>query len=768
MGHVITGWYKREIYYNQDNDYHVGRLLVKKTDLNQKQLSQHTKDNHITIVGYLPRLLKDELYHFYGDFIKNQYGIQFSVESYEMDEKKDEDSLIQFLSSDLFKGIGKKTAKKIVKSLGEDAIDKIIQDKNVLADIKGINENKKNQIYDVLLVNYKSEKIMRFLLKNGFGNRLSTKIFKQYKENTIQYLKENPYRLIDDIEGIGFKKADSLAISLQFDLKSPYRIQAAIKYIFETYCFNEGFTYITFDQLVDKAKIFLNDHSIILTDDEIKHNIKELLLKKRIIKDNHRYYLPTLYQAEVFIAEKINTLLSHSEEDVNHNDMNEIINNVEDKLQIKYAKMQRHAIFEAMKNKVFILTGGPGTGKTTIVNGFLETYIKYHQLKKQDIKSHIALVAPTGRAAKRMYETTGMKAKTIHKLLGYTITGDFTYYEHNRLEHNVIVVDESSMIDVLLLSNLLKALSDDVKIIFIGDINQLPSVGPGEVLKDIIESNIVKTVRLEKIHRQHQDSSIITLAHDINHQVITDDILMKQKDRNFIQSHNTSILDNLKFIILNALEKDYTIDNIQVLAPMYKGAVGIDRINECLQDCINPKKNNTKEIKHYHRRFRLGDKVIQLVNRPEHHIMNGDIGYIKHVFLDDDSEDDTKLVIDYDGNEVHYKSSDLNDITLAYCISIHKAQGSEFDIVILILSKSYYIMLRKRLLYTAVTRAKKYLIMIGDIDAYQLAVLNTREKRRQTTLKERLESFDSNQTISIDDYEFQYKPNKNITPFDFL
>ncbi|QVK19413.1 ATP-dependent RecD-like DNA helicase [Mycoplasmatota bacterium] len=769
MSSVITGWYKKEIFYNEENDYHVGKIQVQKSDINSKIIKQYEKDGYIPIVGYMPKLLKDELYHFHGEFIQNNYGMQFSVHLHKMEEKKDEDSLILFLSSDLFKGIGKKTAKKIVSTLGENAIDKIIKDKSVLAGISGLNQNKINTIYDVLLINYEAEKIMRFLLKNGFGNRLSKKVFNKYKENTIHFLEENPYRLIDEIEGIGFKKADALGISLQFDLKSPYRIQAAIKYIFEVYCFNQGFTYITYEQLLNKAKLFLNENRISLTDEEISDNISQLINKNQIILDNKKYYLPILYHAEMTIVEKIHDLLSSDiENDFNDKEINDTILKIQDEVHIQYSKKQHLAIKQALQNKITILTGGPGTGKTTIINGFLKAYIKLNKLAKEDISSHMALVAPTGRAAKRMNETTGINAQTIHRLLGYQMTGEFTYDENNRLECKLIVIDESSMIDVRLLSNLLKALKNDVTIVFVGDINQLPSVGPGDVLKDLITSNMISTVKLEKIHRQKEESTIISLAHDINSQIITSDLLVKQVDRNFISSNNESILENLKYIMTNALDKKYSIDHIQVLAPMYKGIIGIDNINQFLQNCINQKTEEKKEINYFNKIYRLGDKVIQLVNKPEKNIMNGDIGYIKHVFTEDESENDTRLIVDFDGNEASFSETDLSELSLAYCISIHKSQGSEFDIVVLVLSKSYSIMLRKKLIYTAITRAKKFLIMLGDVEAYKLAVFNTRETARQTSLKDRLLALDNTSTITIDGFEFQYNPVKNVTVYDFL
>ena len=761
MDYVLTGIYKKQVFYNADNSYHVAKVIVK--DSNIPQYEQFLNiDGTITVIGYFPELIIDEIYRFVGNIVNNNYGTQFDVKDFELVQEKDEESLIKFLSSSLFKGIGKKTATKIVDILGTDCIDKIVNDMTVLDLVPGLNDQKKTLIYEVLQQNYQSQKIMHFLLKNGFGTRLATKIYKCYKENTLIYLQENPYRLIDEIENIGFKKADNLAINLNFDLKSPFRIQAAIRYVFEEYCFNEGYTYLTLDQLLPKVVAFLNNHDITITEAEITDNINNLIKESKILIEENRCYLPLLYYAEVSIAEKLANLLEEEENEVCDEEVIQVINEVEKELNITYSETQFKAIEMALTKKVVVLTGGPGTGKTTIVKGFLRAYRKLFG------KKSIALVAPTGRAAKRLNETTNYPAQTIHRLLGYQLSGEFTFNEHNPLDCDVIVIDEASMIDVVLMSQLLKSLRNHVKMIIVGDVDQLPSVGPGNVLKDIIMSGVVPIIKLDKVHRQGEGSSIVSLAHDINKQIISKDLLIKQKDRNFIICSNDTLLKNLKFIMENALDKAYTLEEIQVLAPMYKGNLGIDNINSYLQEWLNPKSGDIKEFKYLNKVFRTGDKVIQLVNRPDLNIMNGDIGFIKDIYDEESRDDDVRLTVDFDGNIVDLTENDLNDLSLAYCISIHKAQGSEFDIVIVLLSKSYYIMLRKNLLYTAVTRAKKSLILLGDPDAYKLAIQNDQEIMRQTTLIERLQMRFNRRIITIDDYKFIYKPIKKLSPYDFL
>ncbi|HEY8364212.1 MAG TPA: ATP-dependent RecD-like DNA helicase [Haloplasmataceae bacterium] len=751
---VITGWYKKEIFYNPLDSYHVGAIQT----LDSEEM--------LTIVGYFPKLLKDELYDFYGDYVSNNYGWQFAVESYELRLKNDEESLISFLSSAIFKGIGKKTAQRIVSFLGNDAIDKIINDKKVLDSIPSLNEVKKQSIYEGLLNNYEKERILRFLIEHGFGNRLAMNIFNKYKENTINLLEENPYRLITDIENVGFKKADSFAKSLGFDLKSPYRIQAVIKHVVEEYCFNEGHTYMLKQDIIDKVIMCLDNT---ISEEVILENLQTLTDKNQMIFENNKYFLTTFYQAEMTIAQKIQRILNNQKEDnIDKDKLESMIRSIEDEENIKYSKKQKEAINLALREPILIITGGPGTGKTTILNGLLKAYIKMNEIPDKRMTKDIALVAPTGRAAKRLSEATGFMSQTIHRLLGYQISGEYTYDENHHLECKLIIIDEASMIDVLLLSQLMKALNDETKIVFVGDVNQLPSVGPGQVLNDLIESLTINTIRLDRIHRQSDDSKIITLAHDINEQIISEDLLIKQKDRNFIRCTNEAMFDNLKFIISNALEKKYTLDNIQVLAPMYKGQVGINNINKYLQECLNPTSSEKRELQYNNKIFRLGDKVIQLVNRPEFNIMNGDIGYIKYIFNDEESDEDIKLIVDYDGSEVYYYENDLNDLALAYCISIHKAQGSEFDIVILLLSKAYSIMLHKKLLYTAVTRAKKYLIILGEYEAYEQALHSTKEIRRKTMLQDRLKVQNEKQVILIDDYEFIFEPNSKINPYQFL
>jgi exodeoxyribonuclease V alpha subunit len=768
MKNKLTGFFKREIFRNKDNEYTVGIVQVLTSDLDIKTLKKYSDRGQVTIVGFLPQLLIDEEYHFYGEFFENNYGMQFKVDTYEIEMKNDRRSLIDFLSSDLFKGIGRVLARRIVDELGDNAVDKIIANKNCLMDIVGMTENKAEQLFEGLLVNYSSEKIIRFLMEHGFGTKVSKKIFKHYKQTTIESLSENPYRLIDDIEGVGFKRADQFAASLGYDMKSKNRIQASIKHVFLELCYSEGYTFIYEEQLLNQSQSFLNQSEFRLTPEDILMNIEELILNKQIVKEDNRLYLKTLYEAETNVANRIFQISNLDVETIQaENEILECINEIEKEYGITYTSKQKEAIITALNHKVTVLTGGPGTGKTTVVNGIIQSYKRLNGLNPSGLIDKLALVAPTGRAAKRLQETTTCEAKTIHRLLGYDGAGNLTYNEHNKVNQSLIICDESSMIDISLASHLLSALNNEVQIIFVGDVNQLPSVGPGEVLKDIIGSKVVETITLDKIHRQKNQSTIIELAHDINQEVISPNLLDKQHDRNFIVSNHDQILNRLEFIIKNALDKKFSIENIQILAPMYKGPVGIDQINLHMQEVINPKEEGKKEYSHYNRIFRQGDKVIQLVNRPTEYVMNGDIGFISHIF-EESNDENIRLVVTYDEIEVNYTDNELDQLSLAYSISIHKSQGSEFDIVIVVLSKSYHVMLRKKLIYTAVTRAKKSLILIGDPRAYAIAVQNSRETLRQTTLKERFQNLFKNKAILFDGFEFKIPEIGLISPYDFL
>ena len=765
MEEVLVGTYIRDIFKNEDNGYTVGRIRVHR-NINPTSLLKRG-DDEMVITGYFNQLVVGQTYHFYGRYVNNQYGRQFEVVRYEMEEKDDEENLITFLSSDLFKGIGKTLARRIVDALGTDALNKIIQDPSILETVKGITANKAKTIYDGVIENYESEKIIRYLMNHGFGSRLAFKIFQRYRENTIERLEENPYILMKDIDGIGFIRADQFAQSINFDLTSPYRIKASITYIFNELCFSEGFTYVTKNQLLDGAIKFLNREGTEISIDLIEQCIDELITQQDIIKEEDRYYLKSIYEAERTVVDTLFHLANQEKRNIKEKTIMNSIEEWEEELKISYTERQKEAIKRALIEPVMILTGGPGTGKTTIVNGIIHVYQTIYDIEDSELSEKVALVAPTGRAAKRLQETTGVEAMTIHRLLGYNHLGFFEKGKDDPIKHDLLICDECSMLDISLASHLLDAVTLDTQVIFVGDVNQLPSVGPGQVLKDMIDSKAIPTIELNKIQRQQSNSTIIDLAHEINQGLVTSDHFKQQFDRNFIQATNNQMQDRLVFIVQNALKKGFTIEDIQILAPMYKGEVGIDAINQAIQEAINPPSDEKKEVKVYNQVLRQGDKVIQLVNRPTDFVMNGDIGFVTHIF-EKPNDDRVKMVVKYDDVEVKYLENELDQVALAYCISIHKAQGSEFDIVIVTISNSYSIMLRRKLVYTAVTRAKKSLIILGNPKAYLRAVRNNSETNRQTMLRHKLEKAFKTNVITIDGFEFERQEQPMVSPYDFM
>ena len=422
------------------------------------------------------------------------------------------------------------------------------------------------------------------------------------------------------------------------------------------------------------------------------------------------------------------------------------LGNLEERIGVHYAPTQKEAIQTALMSPLLLLTGGPGTGKTTVIKGIVELYAELHgcSLDPKDYKKEepfpFLLCAPTGRAAKRMTESTGLPAMTIHRLLGWNGSAGFDHDEENPLAGKILIVDESSMVDILLANRLFKALPENIQVILVGDEDQLPSVGPGQVLKDLLRSEVIPTIRLTDIYRQAEGSSIIELAHEIKKGRLPDNVVKQQADRSFIQCRSAQVANVVEKVVLNAIKKGFTPRDIQVLAPMYKGPAGIDRLNSVLQEVLNGNPNGTrKELAFGDTKYRVGDKVLQLVNQPENHVFNGDMGEVVSVFYaKENTEKQDMLVVSYDGIEVTYTRQDLNQITLAYSCSVHKSQGSEFPIVILPIVKSYYRMLQRNLIYTAITRSKRFLIICGEEEAFRQGIIRADEQTRQTTLADKL------------------------------
>lgn len=737
-GKIIT-----TIFHNEENLYTVVRVRVEETntDFSAKE---------IVITGYFPKMYEEELYIFYGDFQEHpRYGLQFNATHYRKEIPNTREGVIQYLAGDLFKGIGKKTAEIIVATLGENAISRILEDPSVLEQVPKLSKKKAEQLYETLQEHQGLEKIIITLNGYGFGPQLAMRIYQTYRDETLSVIESNPYQLVEDVEGIGFARADELGAKLGITGKHPDRLKAASLYTLQQICLQEGHAYLERELLIQQIKKLLEaNRPEEIAPEEIEHILLQLEEEGKIIAEGERIYLPSLYFAEIGVVSNIKRLLR---QDLDHLQFPEseillALGEVEDELGIEYAPTQREAIQKAITSPMLILTGGPGTGKTTVIKGIVEVYSRLHgySLNPKDYKDEpfpFVLVAPTGRAAKRMSESTGLPALTIHRLLGWTGADFFEFDEDNRIPGKMIIIDEMSMVDVWLANHLLKALPDDIQVVMVGDEDQLPSVGPGQVLKDLLDSELIPTVRLTDIFRQEDGSTIIDLAHSIKKGMIPEDLTVQQKDRSFIPCSAAQVPHVVKRIVESAVRKGgYTKRDIQVLAPMYRGQAGINNLNQILQEVFNDNSNGKKrELRFGDVTYRVGDKVLQLVNQPDKNIFNGDIGEISAIIYAKENEDNQdQLFVTFEETEVMYTRQDLQQITLAYCCSIHKSQGSEFPVVILPVVKSYYRMLRRNLIYTAITRSKDKLILCGEVSAFELAVQRENEDIRKTTLKDRL------------------------------
>ena len=748
QGKYIKGKPIVTIFHNEQNLYTVLRIRVEETN-------EEYEDKEAVITGYFPIIHEQEHYIFYGEMKDHpKFGMQFHATHFRKDIPQTKQGVISYLSSEIFKGIGKKTAEKIVETLGNNAITKILNQPSLLDSVPKLPSEKAKDLYETLMEHQGLEQAMIALNQYGFGPQLSMKIFQAYKETTLDVIQSNPYQLVEDVEGIGFARADDLGFQLGISGNHPDRIKAGCLYILEQECMQNGHVFVLAEDLLVKVQDLLEKR----TQDQIEYkDITQELLKLetdgKIIVEEQRFYLPYLYYSEKGLVTSIQRLLQQTEyaETFPESEFLLALGSLEERLSVHYAPSQKEAIQTALMSPLLILTGGPGTGKTTVIKGIVELYGELHgcSLNPHDYKKEepfpFLLTAPTGRAAKRMSESTGLPAVTIHRLLGWNGSEGFDHNEDNPLEGKILIVDESSMVDISLANKLFKALPEHIQVILVGDEDQLPSVGPGQVLKDLLRSKVIPTIRLTDIYRQAEGSSIIELAHEIKDGQLPENVSAPTKDRSFIKCQTGQIADVVQKVILNAVQKGYSPRDIQVLAPMYKGPAGIDRLNTVLQEALNGNPDGSrKEIAYGETKYRVGDKVLQLVNQPDKHVFNGDMGEVVSVFYaKENTEKQDMVVVSFEGTEVTYTRQDLGQITLAYCCSIHKSQGSEFPIVILPVVKSYYRMLRRNLIYTAITRSKQFLILCGEEDALRTGVRRADEQMRQTTLMEKLSGFTS-------------------------
>ena len=714
----IKGQYKRSLFIGE-NGYIVG--LFKVIDASDKY--SYIKNKTITFTGYFHELIENDNYILYGNIVNHQkYGLQYSVEGYERVKPEDKDSIVDFLSSGLFKGIGEKTAKKIVDKFGKNTLDIIIKNKEKLLTVTGITSRQANNLYEKLIEYEASYDTILFLNELGFNTKDSMKIYNTYKIKTTDIVNTNIYKLCE-IKDISYKKIDKIALLHNYAKDDERRITASILYVIEEVCFTNGDTYLFKQEIYDYTKrLLLMDISI----ETFDKSLKNLELDLKIVIESEKIYLQELYLAEENIAKRIKYLLNTKDNSIKK--LDKYIEDLEVNSDIKYNDSQLEAIKKALIKKFLIITGGPGTGKTTIIKAIVNLYKDIHKLKYEKLTEEVALLAPTGRASKRITNASKHPASTIHRFLKWNKDTDkFSVNEYNKSKAKLVIIDEASMVDASLFNHLLKGISVDTSIIMVGDANQLPSVGPGQVLNDIINTNMPNIVKLDYLYRQEENSNIISLSYNINNGIINKDDFAN--DVSFINSDSYTLTEELKKVCKKYKDKDY--NDFQVLVPFYKGINGINNLNTILQDIFNPRSTNKNEIKYGDVIYREKDKILQLTNMPDENVFNGDIGEIVSVSK-------KEILIDFDSNIVRYTPSNYINFKHGYAISIHKSQGSEFNTVVIPVVRDYSFMLYKKLYYTGVTRAKRKLYIVGDPSSLIKAVKNDKTNLRKTSLCDKL------------------------------
>lgn len=727
----IEGIVERITYFNEETNYTVAKIQRKNTDY------------LTTIVGNFPVLNIGETLRLKGRWVNHSdYGTQFMVESYEITVPATLNGIEKYLGSGLIKGIGPKTAKKIVGHFGLDTLNIIQYNPERLTEIEGIGEKKVRDIVKAFEEQKDIQEVMMFLQANGVSPTYAVKIYKEYKDKTIEYIKENPYRLADDIFGIGFKTADKIAQKLGIEPTSKYRVSSGIKYVLSQFS-NDGHTYVPLDDLINKGCEILE-----VAPGLIEEALSGLVKKEMVFvqefnspKGSKGIYLAPFYYAEKGISERICKLASLPAKELKV-DIEKEIRAIERESGVKLGKGQREALEKLKDNNVLVITGGPGTGKTTTIKSIIGL------LEKQNMK--VVLAAPTGRAAKRMTETSGREAKTIHRLLEYSfVQGEGMHFQKNEdkpLDADAVIVDEVSMVDLILMYNLMKAIKYGTRLILVGDVDQLPSVGAGNVLKDIIESGAVEVVHLKEIFRQARESMIVVNAHRINRGEFP---ILNVRDKDFFFEYKDDPQEIMETIIqlcsyrLPKFKGYNPIDDIQVLTPMRRTPIGVNVLNDELQKVLNPPSHKKEERRFGGTVFREGDKVMQIKNNYTKEVFNGDIGRIIRI----DNEEGEILVRFPDvgaDRDVVYEVHELEELVLSYAISVHKSQGGEYPVVVMPVSTQHYLMLQRNLLYTAVTRAKEMVVLVGTKKALAIAVKNNRVAERYSYLAQRIrEAFTS-------------------------
>ncbi len=718
----LQGQIERITYTNDENGFTIAKVKV------------YGRHDLVTVIGNLMAPTPGEILKMRGEWINHpKYGEQFKIVQCKTAVPASVYGIQKYLGSGLIKGIGPIMAQRIVSKFGKETLDIIEKEIERLSQVNGIGEKRIEMIKKAWAEQKEIREVMIFLQSHGVSSGYATKIFKQYGSRSIDVVKGNPYRLATDIFGIGFLTADRIAEKLGFAKDSELRAEAGILYVLNQLA-DEGHLYYPYEPLIIKCREILDvDREVIVK------AFGTIAMDKRIViqdlnktneefrENNKAVYLATFYACETGIARLLKTLVN-APKSVRKIDSERAIDWVQQQLTISLAINQVEAIRCVLENKVMVITGGPGTGKTTIINAVLKIFSR--------LKVKIMLAAPTGRAAKRMSEATGHEARTIHRMLEYSIQkGGFQRNEDKPLNCDLLVVDEASMIDTILMYHLLKAIPQTATFILVGDVHQLPSVGAGNVLSDIIGSGAVPLVELNEIFRQARESQIIVNAHRINNGLLPSFKLSQPKnDFYFIQEEDPEqVLKIILELTKERLPRRFGLDpveDIQVLTPMHKGVVGAVNLNMELQKALNPCGD---ELLRGNRNFRVNDKVMQIRNNYDKEVFNGDIGRIARINLEDQ-----EVIISFDGREVGYDFTGLDEILLAYAVSVHKSQGSEYPAVIIPVLTQHYVLLQRNLVYTAVTRGRKLVVMVGTKRAVAIAVKNAKTQKRYTLLKHRL------------------------------
>jgi exodeoxyribonuclease V alpha subunit len=718
----LSGQIEKITFTNEENGYTIARIQI------------DGRPDLVTVVGYLMSPTPGEMLNMRGEWVTHpKFGEQFKIMEYKTAIPVTIFGIQRYLGSGLIKGLGPVIACRIVKQFGEKTLDVIENDIEKLSLVEGIGKKRIAMIQNAWAEQKEIRDVMLFLQSHGVGSGYATKIFKQYGNRSVAVVSENPYRLAMDIFGIGFVIADSIAEKLGFPKDSPKRIEAGILYVLHQLS-DDGHVFYPYESLVKKSRETLD-----VERDAIVKGIGDLAMNKHIVledlnesidkfrENNKGVYLAKFYLCETGIATRLKTL-SAAPRSIRSVNAENALKWVQERLDIRLAENQAKAVRCALENKIMVITGGPGTGKTTIITAILKIL--------SELKIKILLAAPTGRAAKRMSEATGHEAKTIHRLLEYSFAkGGFQKNEEKPLNCDLLILDEVSMIDTVLMHHLTKAVPTFATVILVGDINQLPSVGAGNVLNDIIASKVIPVVELKEIFRQARESRIIVNAHKINSGILpTFDDHDPDSDFYFIQQEDPEkvseiILELTKERIPKRFNLD-PVDDIQVLTPMHKGVVGADNLNTKLQKSLNP---SQIEIIRGNRNFKVNDKVMQIRNNYDKEVFNGDIGRIAGI-----QPDENEITVLFDGRNVAYEFYELDELVLAYAVSIHKSQGSEYPAVVIPVLPQHYILLQRNLIYTAVTRGRSLVVMVGTLNALKMGIQNDKTQRRFTYLRHRL------------------------------